>query len=258
MKKSGVIIFGYGLLSLIFLALIYLIIISEGTMNIKWSEFTQKDVYTLYVFIAIYTIGFIIFLFYNPSQNIEKRDLKKLDMKKPISVEQYIKLLEEDNKYLFLRTAVIGTHTQRHYISDKMGNIYYKIILTSNRPDVFTILDPFDNELGKLKTSVFDAFNIKNTLIINDKEVFKFEKYIKDLKADYKIESLNWDIEENKDNHEFVIKSKKTTIGSIEPFELGNIADYDIVVEDKNRKLELSCLALCLILSDEQYRRIKD
>lgn len=255
MKKNGVKIFGYGLLSLIFLSFIYLIIISEGTMSVKWSEFTQTDIKILYVFAFIYILSFVIYLFYDPSKKIEKRDLKKLSMKKPISIDEYKKLLTNSNKDLIFRTSIIGTHNQRHYISDKEGTVYYKIFLTNYRPDVFTIYDPFNNELGQIKTSLFDAFNIKDTLIIDNKEVFKFEKGVKDLKATYKVNGLNWTITENIDNNEFTIKSSNSNIGSVKKVDF---ADYDIVADNNNKILELSCLTLCFLLSDEHYRRIKE
>ena len=251
MKKGFTLIFGYGLLSLIFLSLIYLIVVSEGTMNIKWSEFTRIDINILYAFTFIYIMSFAIFLFYKP--NYEKKDLKKLNMKKSKSAEEYEKLLLSENKYLFLRTSTIGSHTQRHYISDKEGNVYYKILLTDIKPDVFTVYDVFDNELGQLKTSILDAFKIKNTFIINNKEIFKYEKGIKELKVEYKIEYLNWNIEEK--YNEFIINFKSSNIGIIEKFDF---CDYDIVVEDKNKKLELSILAVCILLSDDDYRRIKN
>jgi len=85
--------------------------------------------------------------------------------------------------------------------------------------------------------------------------VFKFEKGVKDLKATYKLDSLNWKIEENIDNNEFVIKSNDLSIGRVKKIDF---ADYDIVVDDNNKILELSCLTLCFLLSDEHYRRIKD
>lgn len=255
MKKNGVKIFGYGLLSLIFLAFIYLIIISEGTMSVKWSEFTKTDIKILYVFAFIYILSFAIYLFYDPSENIEKRDLKKLGMKKPVSIDEYKKLLTNSNKDLIFRTSIIGSHNQRHYISDKKGNVLYKILLTNYRPDVFTIFDPFNNELGQLKTSIFDAFSIKNTLIIKNEEVFKFEKGVKELKATYKLDNLNWKIDENIDNNEFIIKSNDSSIGRVKKIDF---ADYDIVVDDNKKILELSCLALCILLSDEHYRRIKE
>jgi len=172
-----------------------------------------------------------------------------------LSVDEYKKLLTNSNKDLIFRTSIIGSHNQRHYITNKEGNVLYKILLTNYRPDVFTIFDPFNNELGQLKTSVFDAFSIKNTLIINNEEVFKFEKGVKDLKATYKLDSLNWKIEENIDNNEFVIKSNDLSIGRVKKIDF---ADYDIVVDDNNKILELSCLTLCFLLSDEHYRRIKD
>lgn len=255
MKKNGVKIFGYGLLSLIFLAFIYLIIISEGTMNVKWNEFTTTDIKILYVFAFIYILSFAIYLFYDPSEYIEKRDLKKLSMKKSVSVDEYEKLLANSNKDLIFRTAIIGSHNQRHYISDKDGNVYYKILLTNYHPDVFTIYDPFNNELGQLKTNLFDAFNIKDTLIIDNREVFKFEKGVKDFKATYKIDGLNWNIGENIEKNEFVVESKSLSLGRIKTIDF---ADYDIVVDDTNEILELCCLTLCILLSDEHYRRIKD
>ena len=45
-------------------------------MSVKWSEFTKSDIKNLYVFAFIYILVFAIYLFYDLSENIEKRDLK--------------------------------------------------------------------------------------------------------------------------------------------------------------------------------------
>lgn len=240
------------------IGIIYIFITTKGTLNIILKEFNNLNLVYFYLFIFIYIVGVIIIIITDMSKSNEKSDLKKLKLIIP-KEDEYKTILNDENKEIYFRTPLFKKNEQRHYISDKFGNLLYKIKLTKTLPHIFTIYDPFNNEIGNIECDIYDL--LTNKLIVNiNKNKFEIEKKIstKDfLHSDWILTNLPYKVS-FKDN-KTIIKESRKEIAYIESFKKNidaSLLNYDIFINDKTKLIEISILTLSLILGNPIYKRM--
>ena len=237
---------------------LYVFITSKGKLKVILNEFNNMNLVYLYLFIFIYLLGVIVIIITDMSKSNEKSDLKKLKIKTP-NKDEYETLLSSDNKEIYFRTPLFKNFDQRHYISDKSGNLLYKIKLTNTLPHLFKIYDLFDKEVGSVECDIFNSLTNKLIVNLNDKS-FEIEKKIstKDfLHSDWILTNLPYKII-FKDN-KTIIKEKNNEVAYIESYKKSiedSLLNYNIFINVKCDILEISIIALSLILGNPIYKRM--
>jgi len=250
-KKTIIII----LYSIIIMGL-YFIITTNGTLEVIIKEFKNIKLVYFYLFIFIYVIGVIFIIILDMSKSSEKKDLKKLKLRIP-NEEEYDRLFDNE-KFLF-RTPIFKNNDQRHYISDNNGNILYKIKVIKTLPHIFNIYDAYDNELGKVECDIFNNETNKLVVDINNKN-FTVEKKISTtdfLHSEWILTNLPYKITYK--NNKTIVKEKTKEIAYIESYKKSiedSLLNYDMIIKNKDKVLEISIITLSLILGNPVYKRM--
>lgn len=235
---------------------LYFFITTNGTLEVILSEFSNINLVYFYLFIFIYVIGVIFIIILDMSKSSEIKDLKKLKLRIP-KREEYDKLFVSE-QFLF-RTPFFKNNDQRHYVSDNNGNILYKIKVVKTLPHIFNIYDAYDNELGKVECDIFNNETNKLVVDINNKN-FTIEKKISTtdfLHSDWILTNLPYKVTYK--NNKTIVKEKTKEIAYIESYKKSiedSLLNYDMIIKNKDKVLEVSIITLSLILGNPVYKRM--
>lgn len=214
-----------------------------------------------YVFMAIFISVFIIYyiivnFIINKIFNYfgsEERMLKMLDMYYSDSKPKY-------EKYLFYRRAIISNVKQIYYVSNKDGQVYYKVYLEKIMPNEYVIENYNRENIARIKTKLLSGIDLRCTIELKNGKEIEFNRSIKDGLCYWTMDGVEYVIESS----DVYTQYNRVMIGDkkIADIDVNNIDDgsllgnYDIILYEDKKDMEVIVVALnlCMLINSNSYR----
>ena len=163
-------------------------------------------------------------------------------------------------EYLFYRKAILSNIKEVYYVSNKAGQVYYKVFLEKLMPNEYVIENYNREKVARIKTKLLSGIDLRCFIELKDGREIDFKRSIKDGLCYWTMDGIERVIESSDvhtDYNRIMIDDKKVADVDVKCIDDGYLlGDYDIILYDdkKNMEVLVVALTLCVLINSNSYR----